>query len=299
MRNLSTIVIVITVLAVFSGAIAVYQSARLGPQIDQNRSDSIAYTQLINLLAINQEMRRREKDFFLRKDMIYVKQYENLSGQALGHINDLKKIAFGKSQELAKLEELLSEHKKEFQFAVNAQEEIGFDSDKGIQGRMRDHIHALEDILVYKIKNDKLTLLLFTLRRNEKNFLLKMQSAPDQTTPDVAHDFEVYLKGMNIKPELKSSANKALSEYLREFKLLVAKETRLRNSVSTLSDIFSKVENLHFQLLRDARKSEEESYIAARRFIDTTRIVGFGAGLLAIATGIVAFVLARRRVLYP
>jgi len=240
-----------------------------------------SYTELINLLAITQEMRRREKDFFLRKDIIYAKQYDNLSIEAKTYLASIKKREGMQSFEtdLSKLNGLLEKHHKEFLAAVLAQQTIGFDLDKGIQGTMRDYIHQLEDILVYKIKDKQLTIMLFTIRRNEKNFLLKMESAPDQPTPEVAKDFKVYLTKLQIDPALKKETLTLLDKYVGEFKRLVEKEVGLRKNMATLSSIFTDFEQIHYSLLNKCRDKSHQAESELGSFLLKFKYV---MGLLAV-----------------
>lgn len=284
-----TLLLTIIITSVFLGG-----SKILETKLTTNEEYSKAYTELINLLALTQEMRRREKDFFLRKNIIYAKQYEKLINEATDHIKEIEKLNAGKAytDDLVKLNELLAQHKKTFVFAVRTQENIGFDLDKGLQGKMRDHIHNLEDILVYKIKDKQLTILLFTLRRNEKNFLLKMQTAPDQSTPDVAKEFQAYLTKMSINQELKNDALANLNKYLDSFKQLVSDEFALRKASAELTSIFTDFETIHYQLLNKSRNEAQQAYQNAMKCLHFIQILG---GLIALA--MIIFVLLYGRCL--
>ncbi len=273
------------------GVFAQVRTTLIERKVEENRAFSGTYTELINLLALTQEMRRREKDFFLRKDIMYARQYENLTAEASSHLAEIKKEgAF--LDELNSMDDLLKKHRQEFLQAVATQEAIGFDLDKGIQGRMRDHIHALEDILDYKIKNDKLTLMLSTIRRNEKNFLLKMQSEPDQPTPEVAKEMESALKASSIKQEVKTEALDALNKYLVEFRALVAKENALQKSTAALTSMFTQFERTHYKLLNQTRTSARESDASLVAFVQRSRHLALVwsivtlAGALAVLIGL-------------
>lgn len=260
-----------------------------GTKVLENKFDTHqifaqGYTELINLTALTQEMRRREKDFFLRKDIIYAKQYDNLYKEASAHIKDIQNLSSGKifSTDLKQLDELLKEHHKQFVLAVRITQEIGVDLDKGLQGKMRDYIHNLEDILVYQIKDKQLTILLFTLRRNEKNFLLKMQSEPAQPTPEAAKEFQAYLKDLNIKPAVKTEALSYLDQYLDAFKKLVADELKLRETSASLTSIFTDFEHIHYKLLKQSRASAQETYIQAIGFLHKLQLTFFILSIAAL-----------------
>jgi methyl-accepting chemotaxis protein len=274
-KNLTRLVGITMLLTVIITTVFLGGSKVLENKLVTHEEYSKAYTELINLLALTQEMRRREKDFFLRKNIIYAKQYEKLFNEASDHIKEIQALSAGKvfAADLTTLNELLQKHSKTFVFAVRTQDEIGFDLDKGLQGKMRDYIHNLEDILVYQIKDKQLTILLFTLRRNEKNFLLKMQSAPDQPTPEVAKEFQAYLNKMTINPSLKKDAVENLNKYLDAFKQLVADEFALRKASTELTAIFTDFETIHYKLLNKSRDNAKTSYASAMHCLQIVQLL--------------------------
>lgn len=290
----ATIIIVMTIAITF---VLIIGNEIVERRLKAHGEYAKVHMELINLLAITQEMRRREKDFFLRKDIIYATKYDNLSAEAMSHITEVKKLDAAKrfDGELSKLNDLLQKHNQQFVKSVLIQQSIGLDLDKGIQGKMRDYIHHLEDILVYQIKDKQLTILLFTLRRNEKNFLLKMQSAPDQPTPEVAEEFKEYIENLKINHELKAEVKLWLNKYLDEFRALVEQELALRKSSESLTVIFTEFEALHYTLLKQSRTLTEKAYsnvIVAQYILKVS--IGVLALLLALIVGIYGTLIIKR-----
>ena len=86
------------------------------------------------LLAKVYELRKNEKDFMLRRNMKYVKEYQE-------HIAALLPMVSG-----AVKNDLLV-YKKDFLNLVEAENKIGLNSNLGLQGKMRDVVHTTEHTL--------------------------------------------------------------------------------------------------------------------------------------------------------
>ena len=86
------------------------------------------------LLAKVYELRKNEKDFMLRRNMKYVKEYKE-------HIEVLLPMVSGE------VKNDLLVYKKDFLNLVEADNKIGLNSNLGLQGNMRDIVHTTEDFL--------------------------------------------------------------------------------------------------------------------------------------------------------
>ena len=87
-----------------------------------------------SLLSKVYDLRKQEKDFMLRKDMKYVAKFEK-------KINNMIPSSTGD------IKNYLQIYKKNFLALVRAKTEIGLDSKKGFQGKMRKTVHKTEEIL--------------------------------------------------------------------------------------------------------------------------------------------------------
>jgi len=91
-------------------------------------------SQNFELLAKVYELRKNEKDFMLRSNMKYVKEYKE-------HIEALLPTASGE------VKNDLIVYKKDFLNLVKADNKIGLNSNLGLKGSMRDIVHASEESL--------------------------------------------------------------------------------------------------------------------------------------------------------
>lgn len=132
--------------------------ADLQKEIGFNHQDGLygklrdAIHQVEDILSVQQQdqltkdmlmLRRREKDFMLRKDIKYVNQFDDDMAAmrldlSMAHLNQRVK----KEVSIA-----LSAYEKDFKALVSATKKIGFSSKEGLHGEMRRGIHQSEDIL--------------------------------------------------------------------------------------------------------------------------------------------------------
>jgi methyl-accepting chemotaxis protein len=102
------------------------------------------------LLAKVYELRKNEKDFMLRRNMKYVKEYQE-------HLEALLSNTSGN------VKDDLEVYKKDFLNLVQEENHIGLNEKVGLQGNMRDTVHKTEkqlknlDITISKIIVDKIT----------------------------------------------------------------------------------------------------------------------------------------------
>ena len=136
------------------------------------------------------KLRRDEKDFLARKSMKYFQQFgvKMLNLQSVIDSLDTKYRAAGKSlPEIAELSTILTSYHKHFTALVEAQQRIGLDEDSALYGELREAVHHVETLLGKK--NDKLLNDMLTLRRFEKDFMLRIKEKYVTLWLKKAHDF--------------------------------------------------------------------------------------------------------------
>jgi len=123
-------------------------------------------------------LRRNEKDFLMRQDLKYLDKFDGNMKKAESSLalmlDELSYTSLSNNQALA-LRAPLQEYKKQFHALVSATEEKGLDKDLGHYGKLRRATHDLEKHLNAQ-NNDRALVLLLTLRRHEKDFILRSDS---------------------------------------------------------------------------------------------------------------------------
>ena len=120
-------------------------------------------------------LRRIEKNFLARNEIKYAEQLNNNVKDVTAHINkliELEKENGIRNNDLSDMGKTLQEYKSKFNDVVKIKQKIGLTPKTGLRGNLRDAIHKAEDFFK-KHENLKAEVLMLTLRRNEKDFLLR------------------------------------------------------------------------------------------------------------------------------
>lgn len=124
-------------------------------------------------------LRRNEKDFLARLDSKYQQKFEKNFISLAKDINslnsniDLIGLEPEKSQKDLKVE--LYNYKKSFIEIVSIHQAIGLSHSTGLRGKLRASVHDAEDQLM-QLNSLQLLADMLTLRRNEKDFMLRKNS---------------------------------------------------------------------------------------------------------------------------
>jgi len=124
------------------------------------------------------ELRRNEKDFIIRKQEKYLKKHQENYQKLLDELHILNQLNASNESDLNlnKLNESFTYYQEKFIQLSQAYFSKGLDKDSGKYGELRAATHKLEEI--YKAHNDVDNhLLLLTIRRHEKDYMLRLDPA--------------------------------------------------------------------------------------------------------------------------
>ncbi len=160
---------IITILGIFS----IHFSGKiLG---DQEKILLQIHEEVLEINVYILTIRKHEKDFLSRNDLKYVqKLYDELS-ELNRHIKNLiiKSKENGlNTKELSQIIGVLSEYKTVFTRLVEAKKTVGLSPKEGFRGKLRGAIQEAETFFK-KHEDFKANSLILTLRRNEKDFLMR------------------------------------------------------------------------------------------------------------------------------
>ena len=161
------------------------------------------------------QLRRSEKDFLLRKDIKYRKKFDTTYKKALYLFGDMEKrlITAGIStDELLVIKVSLQNYQKLFEELLNNSVVKGLNKDSGTYGKLRSATHALETS-VEAINDFESLSLLLTLRRHEKDFILRNDEKYLGRLTSVAETLATRLPNDNTRS--------LLSAYVSEFNKFV------------------------------------------------------------------------------
>lgn len=229
------------------------------------------------------QMRRREKDFILRRDLAYVERYE---GAATGVNDALDRMAAMETagpveEEIGRLRAGIAEHVAQFRTVVRLNEELGLDQNSGLQGALRSAVHNVETRLG-DAGLDQLTIKMLMMRRHEKDFMLRGDEKYVGRLDDRVREFESLLATAPVTRAYREEVSGLLGNYQAGFHDWASAYLVLQTETAELSTIFGRMGDDFDSLFATAesgRTAAAESLAAAR---SQTRLVMSVSGLFVL-----------------
>ncbi|MDD2385089.1 MAG: methyl-accepting chemotaxis protein [Sulfurospirillaceae bacterium] len=152
------------------------------------------------------QLRKDEKDFFARKDLKYIKTFQDSLKKINVHIKEIIVNATKldvETTEFKQLEGTVEYYAKVFDEIVALHKKVGLNPEDGLEGTLRKAVHDAEAI--YKTHHDyQMQTLMLTLRRNEKDFMLRMSP---KYLDEHAANYQKALSYIQSHEELASTQN--------------------------------------------------------------------------------------------
>jgi methyl-accepting chemotaxis protein len=283
-------------IAISIGSLVWYASTTR--HFDQLEAGSLAVHDKATGLQIDfLELRRKEKDFLLRKDPKYAKEHEEITARirdelaALGtnlpdDLSDASGIIADISSELTGYETVFSNLK-------SANDAIGYNPDDGLQGEFRTAAHTLEAAIT-DAKKDALLVDLLMMRRHEKDFMLRLDAKYVDKLNKLVETFSVRPSPDFGGQLQKDAALKTLATYSSLFNKMAATMTIENTLRADISKSFKPIEPQFASLraeIETALASARDAKSANGRFALSLSLLV--AALVSIAVGAIIWVLGR------
>lgn len=181
--------------------------------------------QLTEELAIQEGiLRKHEKNFLFYKGEESLEAFENefktLKSKS-NKLNDLLTDLSISTNTLSQLERVIDEYKSNFNEVVALQRKIGLHPKDAAYGNLRNAVHQVETLLKQQ-KNYMLLSDMLQLRRNEKDFMLRLDKKYLTKFNDNIQVFIKDIKSSEIDASYQSNLLALLNTYQKEFTALVA-----------------------------------------------------------------------------
>ena len=123
------------------------------------------------------QARQHEKDFLLRLDPKFIQLHKSSLSELQENFDILNAMEISPSSKeaLSKLALMLKEYEAAFLAMVTQQTLLGMNENDGLQGELRNAVHEIESILK-KFKDAPLQVSMLTMRRREKDFIMRIDS---------------------------------------------------------------------------------------------------------------------------
>jgi methyl-accepting chemotaxis protein len=192
------------------------------------------------------EGRRAEKDFLLRNDAKKADSQIEISKVVAADIDRLhdKVVAVGKpdlARQIEAMQASLKKYQANFVAVVEQKRELGLDEKSGLEGRLRNSVHDIES-RVEALHEQSLLLTMLTMRRHEKDFMLRRDARYGDEMKKRNAEFLAGVDSANIPEAAKTELKQKLADYQRDFKAWMGQALKLAAELKAMSEAFAAVE---------------------------------------------------------
>ncbi len=169
-------------------------------------------------------LRRREKDFLARHDLAYEEKFVKDHTALVAKVNELAgnlSVHGMDTVRAMKMRAILEQYKTIFLQLVALQKRIGVNEKEGLYGSLRTAVHGIEGELDV-LEDDRLTGMMLTLRRNEKDFMLRNDLKYRDKLDGNVEKLRSAINESAYPEESKAKLQGLLKQYQSDFHALVA-----------------------------------------------------------------------------
>ena len=167
--------------------------------------------------------------------------------------------------------------------------ELGHDADSGMQGELRSAVHEVEN-LIAGYQAPALQVSMLTMRRYEKDFILRReQKYADELSAQVM-PFELLLQGTRMPEDVRMQVRDAMQRYQGAFLSYAAARYGADSETQAMDDLAAQVMPVISALQQTQRSSlaaQRDEQAAARRWMDAA----FAATVLVVGLLLVSLLL--------
>ncbi|MGE5547438.1 MAG: methyl-accepting chemotaxis protein [Solirubrobacterales bacterium] len=240
-------------------------------------------TEAIDRVLLN--MRRHEKDFEVRKDDASLQAWTVLADDAARLIAEArqKALALGYDSMDARLEASaagLTDYTAAFKRIVQATRAVGVTPETGLLGELRASIHAAEQIFL-KADNDGLAKDMLMLRRNEKDFLARLDEKYVKTFEQNLAELSARTAASTLAPQAKAEAAQRIETYRADFLAVAAKlrEIGLTPEAGLRGELRKSAHSIEQQVAAMTADGRATAAASSERMVWIAAILSIGASL--------------------
>jgi methyl-accepting chemotaxis protein len=218
--KIAIIITLITTLFTLSLVISYYGLTRLTTRYDKTlATERGVHFDLKNLSILMLMARRHEKDFILRKKDKYIKQHLERTTAIRNLVGKNKNILIElmKEDKFNSIIKDIDNYEEKFSDLVERFKKEGT-SKAGLRGSMRKNAHNIEKIIKKHNLTPQTYIKLLTIRRREKDYLLRRDKKYLAKAKNDAQALLKELKSTSNDGQIYKSVEEELNQYLKTFK---------------------------------------------------------------------------------
>ncbi|KJC43807.1 HAMP domain-containing methyl-accepting chemotaxis protein [Bradyrhizobium sp. LTSP857] len=202
---------------------AIYEIGSLSQDASRNVANRArAIADLNNQLSIRMlEARRNEKNFQQRRNESYAKAHAELMGPINRDFDEVERLmsAGGMSalsDKTKQAQEGFRRYATDFSALVAAETKLGLNETLGLSGSLRGAVHDIEAKLK-ELDNPRLTSWMLTMRRHEKDFMLRRDPKYVTELKKAATEFSKAMEAAAVPAPVSAEITAKLQKYQSEF----------------------------------------------------------------------------------
>jgi methyl-accepting chemotaxis protein len=234
--------------------------------------------------------RRYEKDFLLHRDERLIQLHDNAILLAENTTDALRVSLNNHPDALGKLQKVradILDYTTAFDGMVDDLQIVGLDENKGLQGDLRNSVHAVEEKLnSVDIPGARIAMLM--MRRHEKDFILRLDPSYGNDLRERLPEFVAALDAAEVPPTLRTELISKMNAYQQTFERFMNGTMMQQQAVTSLNQIYDGLERHLDALDKDLVALAEVNERAATDLIDHSHTVVFGSivALLVVIGGL-------------
>jgi methyl-accepting chemotaxis protein len=273
-------------------------------EASQDRSQAItdsalSASRLTNKITIEVlEARRGEKDFIIRSDEKYVERQREAADAVAADLSALKsQLETSGRPEIAKTAaEVLArfaDYEKAFQSLADSRRKLGFTEKSGLEGALVNTVRGVEERLKL-FDGDELVIDLLTLRRHEKNYMLRREASYVEAFVKTMKEMQATLTTSRLPIKSKEQVGQDLASYERDFLAWIGAAQDVAKSQQAMGAAFNVLEPQIEAMQQAITKIRDDAEAALSSSHAATKME-LEIAILAVAAmvGLLGFLIAR------
>jgi methyl-accepting chemotaxis protein len=244
------------------------------------------------------EARRNEKNFILRKDEIHAKSNLQLFISINRDFDELlgRLRAAGLNDLAAKIQpahDAFKTYAGNFETLMGIQNTLGLNEGLGLSGSLRAAVHDIEARLK-EVDHPQLTIGMLTMRRHEKDFMLRREAKYVSALKDAVAEFSRKMQASDIAPAIKLEIEQDLLKYQKEFLAWADTASRTAGLDAAMTKTFGEMDPLLADVGKGVERLRQDADQTAAGIRDSIKLwMWLAFGLSALLVGITSFLIGR------
>ena len=291
----------VSILLIIVAVVSITTLGTVSDETDKMIGNSIAMKEKDLNINVNMlEARRSEKDFFARHDLAYVDKVKASVQNTRKNAEEIQELDVlqERKDDSGQIVSDLEGYEKSFLETVELYKTKGLDETLGLQYEMRSAVAAIEED-IKKQDNDQLMADMLTLRRNEKDYIMRQDVAYQAKLHENAKILQNHLAASSLPQNIKDKINSGLLSYITSFDRIVDIDSKIASKTAEFTNYVHAIEPIIEEIEKDSEDDEAAAFVELASTNSNAKTTIIVLSIIAIVTGIGTGIYISRAVTRP